>query len=419
MDLKEKIGPFPKWAILAFAVAVFLGIGYYLLHDMLAPKEGQDAPAGNAYPTVPDAADAADEISATEAFEQQLKRGGNDVESVWERLRDNPGDGIGSTDNLRGYVGELDPNEYNEVEIHLIRNGTRSKESIDAEHAQRAREKAEREALEARERASRPKQLTQAQQDSQYFARIERAMAIAQKASAQASGVPGVPEPVAAEPEPDPTIDIEALRKGATASAMPVDALQDDGIISSLEDTSPAYSGADARPKSFKPVKATFLKSGKVTSGNRVIIRLLEDLTLADGMVIPSNTHITGYCSFKNRLKINVNMLHYNGRMFPVNISIYDNDGTEGLYCPLAISGKKKEKAAGQVANNALQSIGNIAGSVLMNNPFLGSFTSSNIQAITGMIGDDGVITVNVTSGYEFYVYESPKKEDSKDDRNG
>jgi len=418
MDLKEKIGPFPKWAILAFAVAAFLGIGYFIMKDMFVPHDKQETVTGNAYPTVPDAEESRVDNSATAAYENQIKSKGNDVESVWSRLRDdpNPERGYGASDDIRGYTGELDPNIYTEVEIHLIRNGTWTKEDVDAKHAKRAREEAEQAAREAREKANQPKALTQAQQDSQYFARIERAMSIAQKMSVQASGTPEASEPVAEQVN---SIDIDALRKNATASAMPVEALQDDGIISSLEETGPSFSGADARPKSFKPVKATFLKTGKVTSGNRVIIRLLEDLTLSDGMIIPSNTHITGYCSFKNRLKINVNMLHYNGRMFPVNISIYDNDGTEGLYCPLAISGKKKEKAVGQVANNTLQSIGNIAGSVLMNNPFLGSFTTSNLQAITGMIGDDGVITVNVTSGYEFYVYESPKKDESKEDRNG
>ena len=123
MDLKEKIGPFPKWAILAIAVVAFLVIGYFLFKDMFAPADGQAVQGQNAYPTVPDAVDSPVDNSATTAYENQLK--GNSVESTWMSLAgDASSVGGSSSDNLHGYVGDLDPNIYSEVEIHLIRNGT-------------------------------------------------------------------------------------------------------------------------------------------------------------------------------------------------------------------------------------------------------------------------------------------------------
>lgn len=400
VDLNGKVGPIPKWLIFVFMIMVVIFGGVLAFKSVYSGGGEKNADNGQSVIlNVPDAPENATDNSML----ANLERSNNNQISSTSRYWDNLGD---ADDGYSGGMGSevyLDPSIYSELEIKLIRRGQRSKESIDAEHAEKARQKREEEERKAREAASAVKPLTREQSDSLYFARMDRVMERVQKYANP--GAPAVEE--VEEPEPEPSIDIASLRN--KPETMPVESFQSDGIISSLSDT--GTSSGVSRTGSMKPVKATFLKSGKITSGNRVIIRLMEDLTLADGMVIPANTHITGTCNFKGRLKINVSMLHYNGSMFPVDISVYDNDGTEGLYCPLAYSSKKKDQQLTKAAQTTLQSLGNIAGTVFMHNPFLGSMTGANISAIAGSLGDDGVITINVTSGYEFYVYETVKKD--------
>lgn len=399
IDMKGKVGPVPKWLIFLIMVMIVIFVCVLAFRSVFAGgEEKKEQDDQSVILTVPDAPEKATDDSMLASLEKNAVNANNNTSRYWDNL--------GDEDDMSGGMGAevyLDPNIYSEHEIKLIRRGQRSKESIDAEHAERDRQKREEEERKAREAASAVKPMTREQSDSLYFARMDRVMERVQK---YANPVSGAAEEVI-EPEPEPSIDIASLR--SKPETMPVESFQNDGIISSLSDS--GGSSGMSRAGSMKPVKATFLKSGKITSGNRVIIRLMEDLTLADGMVIPANTHITGTCNFKGRLKINVSMLHYNGSMFPVDISVYDNDGTEGLYCPLAYSSKKKEKQLSQAAQTTLQSLGNIAGTVLMHNPFLGSMTGANLNAIAGSLGDDGVITINVTSGYEFYVYETVKKD--------
>ena len=137
----------------------------------------------------------------------------------------------------------------------------------------------------------------------------------------------------------------------------------------------------------------------------------MQDLTLSDGTVIPANTHITGTCSFSRRLKIKVSMLHYGNRMFATDLSVYDNDGTEGIYCPLAEETTKKNKKAKDIASGAVGAAGSVAGTLLTGNPFIGRVATSGISTITSSINNDGSISVNVSSGYEFYIYENVKEE--------
>ena len=164
--------------------------------------------------------------------------------------------------------------------------------------------------------------------------------------------------------------------------------------------------GNGVRPK---PVKATFLKDEKLVSGNRVIMRLMQDMTLADGTIIPENTHITGTCNIGRRMKINVTVLNYGGRMFPVDISVYDNDGTEGIYCPLVQESNNMKRKAKKVAEGVVSSAGTVAGTLVTGNPILGGMATRGIMTATSSIGDDGTVSVKVSSGYEFYVYENVK----------
>ncbi len=321
-----------------------------------------------------------------------------------------PNAGRYGPDGRRQYTAEeLDPAIYSRSEILDIVTGKRTKEDVDREHAYRL-------ANGNRNQYESSGQMTQAQRDSAYFARIEKAYQLASKYSAQETGEtppsPGAEQVVQSIAEPqepeERKIDL------AAPSTLPTDSFSDDGIITSLMDSGDSDVVHYAGTIHSKPVKATFLKNETLSNGQRVILRLMQDLMLSDGTTIPANTHITGTCTFSKRLKIDVKMLHYNGRMFPTDISVYDNDGTEGIYCPLVESGKKKKKQAAKTATDIVSGVGSLASTVLTGNPFVGRIAQSGLQAATSAINDDGTVSVNVTSGYEFYVFENVKEPNGK-----
>lgn len=419
-DLFEKIGKAPKWALISGAAVLLglVGFGFYwLAFGMNKPKE--EAPET----VLLDMPDAEEDSYSTTAMEEfgRTKYGvrKSTVDDYWDSLGDE--DDAAQEADRHTIVDDLDPNIYSDYERDQIRSGTKTKAQIDQEHA---------EALARREELARTyaqaggsgysarkgSALTQAQQDSIYTARLEQAYKIAAKYTQQQpvnEGAQGDAAPDEEEEEQERRLDLDS--PAPQSSSLPMDSFTEDGIISSLDSPS-SGSGGDvvhygSKPK---PVKATFLKNEKLISGNRVIMRLMQDMMLADGTVIPANTHITGTCSIGRRMKINVTVLHYAGRMFPVDISVYDNDGTEGIYCPLVEEANSTKKKAKKVAENVVQSAGSIAGTILTGNPFIGSMATSGIRSATSSIGADGTVAVDVSAGYEFYVYENIKTEPNK-----
>lgn len=407
----DKMSKLPKWAVLAIGGTLILGLGfgmYYLTYGS-KKKKGSDEQQ-TIILDVPDAAEDNFETTALGAFQEEARSNRNRVADYWESLGKEE-DPLGGPQVSTSLTDDLDPNEYSELERYYINNGFMSKEEIDRRHAADRREREAEEAAAAAAERNKPKPLTQQQQDSLYFNRLERAYAMAAKYSGAGQSVPE-PEP---EPDPEPSerkIDLEAASSGP--SALPTESYSDDGIISSLDEPSDNglvhYGGKTAR----KPVKATFLKNGKLVSGNRVILRLLQDMTLSDGTVIPANTHVTGTCSFSRRLKINITMLHYGGRMFPVDISAYDNDGTEGIYCPMAEESESKGKKAKEVAGEIISGAGSAIGTLVTGNPLVGGMAtrglSSTLRSVTGSLNSDGSVSVNVSAGYEFFLFENDKE---------
>ncbi len=405
----EQIGKAPKWLLISVSAVVLglLGYGfYYLAFGMNKPKE--EVPET----VLLDMPDANEETGYGESALSEFEKGKyhrNNVSDYWDSLDEEEESKAADPEEV---ADNLDPKVFSDYERMQIRNGIKTKDQIDREHAEAEARRQELENTYATaggsgysSQQSRP--LTQAQQDSLYMNRLERAYRMAAKYSARPADEEASDQqkPDSRE-EPERKLDLDEEDE----SILPVESFVDDGIITSLDE--PVHDGVThyGNGVKVKPVKATFLKNERLVSGNRVILRLMQDMTLADGTVIPANTHVTGTCAIGRRMKINVTMLHYGGRMFPVDISVYDNDGTEGIYCPLVEEASSAKKRAKKVAEGVVSSAGTLVGTLVTGNPLVGSLATNGIRSATSSVSSDGTVSVDVAAGYEFYLYENVKE---------
>lgn len=411
--MMDKISSMPKWVIVVIG-ALFIGLLGFLMYYLafgMNKKSSNEAEAVNVTVDMPDAADNQYSDSRIAMYREgdfEERKSRNTVDDYWDSLGAPSGEddlGLSSTKSTEEEdLSYMTSSEYSDVEKLTISRGLKTRADIDREHAEK---KAFEEAIKKTSGGSSSyKPMTQAQKDSANLARMQQAYEMAMRYQASATGTQA-PQPgdgaSASVEEEESKINLEE-----ELAVIPMDSIFDDGIISSLD--SPSSGGWSAGTTVHrKPVKATFLKNEKISNGERVIIRLMQDLTLSDGTVIPANTHITGTCSFSKRLKIKVTTLHYAGKMFSTDLSAYDNDGTEGLYCPLAESSERAKKQAKKIASDAVSTAGSLAGTLLSGNALVGRMASSGISAATSSINSDGSLSVNVSSGYEFYIFENIK----------
>lgn len=81
-------------------------------------------------------------------------------------------------------------------------------------------------------------------------------------------------------------------------------------------------------------IKAEVYETTTVLDGNRVKLRLLEDVWV-NNIKIGKNAFIYGICQVKNeRLHISITQLPLKDNFLPVDLAIYDIDGLPGLYVP-------------------------------------------------------------------------------------
>ena len=145
------------------------------------------------------------------------------------------------------------------------------------------------------------------------------------------------------------------------------------------------------------PFKVKFAYNEKVSSGQRVTIRLCEDMVV-NGVLIPENTHLFATCSISDRLQLKVNSININGKIYSLNYVAYDNDGAEGLYCPQTDASKAAQQAgeaAGQIAQQAVSSA--LSG-------YPGRIFNAGTQIVNSKKGKQ---TVYVTAGYSFYLMQA------------
>lgn len=167
-----------------------------------------------------------------------------------------------------------------------------------------------------------------------------------------------------------------------------------DGIITSLEDIED-FDKIHYRDSGSYPVKCMFLRDEKVKSGQRIIFRLMEDLEV-DGILLPANTRLSAVCTIGDRLFMEIGSVEYGGHIVRLGYSAYDTDGTIGIYCPEtgAVSAGK------QIKDDAVNTVSSaISG-------FFGQIGNAFVRTGANLLqSGDGVTSVSVVSGYEFYIY--------------
>ncbi|GAB3008127.1 conjugative transposon protein TraM [Niabella terrae] len=103
-----------------------------------------------------------------------------------------------------------------------------------------------------------------------------------------------------------------------------------------------------------REIRAAIQETQTLVSGATVKLRLTDDIFI-DGRIIPKESFVYGLAKLSGeRLHIGINSIRMGARLFPVDLTVYDMDGIEGIRVPGSIS----RRVAGQSAEKGLQGMG-------------------------------------------------------------
>lgn len=206
------------------------------------------------------------------------------------------------------------------------------------------------------------------------------------------------PEPVV-EPEPMPEVKPDPVPPQRTTGWNSMTS----GVISSLEDSAPIMDEEwDASDDRY--IRCCFAKEAKIRTGQRVTLRLLENLFI-DEALIPANSRITATCTLSDRLNIQVTGFELNGKIYQASFIGYDkNDGNPGIYCSAA-----NDQNAKMIKRRAISEGASIASGVLRSSgTLIGSLGSEAVNIGNQVAGNQVTLTeVDIPAGYEFYLKKS------------
>ena len=75
-----------------------------------------------------------------------------------------------------------------------------------------------------------------------------------------------------------------------------------------------------------KPYRCMFTRDEKVKSGQRITVRLLEDLVIGNTHV-PRNTHLQGLVNISDRMEVSITSLDMGGKILTFHFEAFDTDG--------------------------------------------------------------------------------------------
>ena len=104
-------------------------------------------------------------------------------------------------------------------------------------------------------------------------------------------------------------------------------------------------------------IRACVHENCSLTNGQSVRLRLLEPLLIGTTL-IPRNTMISGEVKIQgDRLDISIQSLEYLGIIIPVELTVYDTDGQEGIFIPGSLEINAFKEMAGNIGSNLGSSV--------------------------------------------------------------
>ena len=151
-------------------------------------------------------------------------------------------------------------------------------------------------------------------------------------------------------------------------------------------------------------IEAVIHETQTIVNGSTVKLRLITDVYI-NGILIPKETFVFGTAALNGeRLGITINSIRYKTSLFPVELSVFDLDGMEGIYIPGAIA----RDVAKESADRAIQDIG-----ITTLNPSIGvQAASAGIEAAKTLFSKKvKLIKVTVKAGYHVLLRDEKQKQ--------
>jgi conjugative transposon TraM protein len=153
-------------------------------------------------------------------------------------------------------------------------------------------------------------------------------------------------------------------------------------------------------------IQAVIHETQTLVAGSTVKLRLINDVYI-NGKLIPKDNFLFGEAKLNDeRLDIEISGVRYQNSLFPVQLSVYDMDGMNGIYIPGAIT----RDVAKQSADRTLQGIG-----LTTLDPSLGAqAASAGIEAARDMISKKvKLVKVTVKAGYQVLLMDEKQKQNN------
>jgi conjugative transposon TraM protein len=150
-------------------------------------------------------------------------------------------------------------------------------------------------------------------------------------------------------------------------------------------------------------VEAVIHETQTVVDGSTVKLRL-STAVLIGGVSIPKNSFLFGIASLKGeRLDIKIKNIKYRNSIFPIELSVYDMDGMNGIYIPGAIN----RDVAKAYADRSIQTLGVTS----LSDSWGAQAVGVGVEAAKGLLSKKvKLIKVVVKAGYQVLLYDEKQK---------
>jgi len=191
-------------------------------------------------------------------------------------------------------------------------------------------------------------------------------------------------------------LDNRATKNGKSAN--PNYSLQPNGFYSLDDETSIS--------ESQNAIQAVIHETQTLVNGSTVKLRLLNDVYI-NGVLIPKDNFLFGTADLNGeRLVIKIKSIRYRNSLFPVDLSVCDMDGMDGIYIPGAIT----RDVAKQSLDRSAQAL-----DFTTLNPSIGAQAAgAGIEAAKTLLSRKvKLVKVTVKAGYQVLLRDEKQKQDN------